>query len=202
MQEHGKYCSLGTGWHLTLKEGSRRPRSDLCKTLEILPSAKCSFGILSTACYPDSSMTWGNMSMKPLQSLWAWKWEKRKHKWQSSASKMSMPPYASAKTCVIHSVPKSDKSDMQVAMIQPGCLVTEFASLPRTLPSYWNKHPFFFTAPSSSPFSPQFQIFLQHKENRVKMNGHSYHKKYLSSCTHLSSNFFVKSCVKCTALYM
>lgn len=120
----------------------------------------------------------------------------------SLASKMSMPPYASAKTCVIHSVPKSDKSDMQVAMIQPGCLVTEFASLPRTLPSYWNKHPFFFTASSSSPFSPQFQIFLQHKENRVKMNGHSYHKKYLSSCTHLSSNFFVISCVKCTALYM
>lgn len=120
----------------------------------------------------------------------------------SPGSKMATPPYASAKACIIHSVPKSDISDIQVAMTQPGCLVMEFASLPPTLPSHWNQHPFFFTVPTSSPCSPQFQISLQHKENRVQMNSHSYHKKYLSSWIQLPSNFFLKSCMNCTALYV
>lgn len=78
----------------------------------------------------------------------------------SLSSKMAMPPYASAKVCVIRSIPKSDISGMQVTMTQPGCLVMEFASLTLTLPNHWNKRPFFFTVPTSSPFSPQLQISL------------------------------------------
>lgn len=47
----------------------------------------------------------------------------------SLAPRMAMPPYASAKACVILSVAKSAVSDMQVAATWLGCLVMEFASL-------------------------------------------------------------------------
>lgn len=134
--------SQGTWESDTLKQGIH-----VWSLQETLPSARSSFGILHTANYVDSSMPWENMSMKPLWSLWDWTWEKRSHKITvlSLDSKMATPLYASAKACVMHSVPKSDISEMQVDMTQSGCLIMEFSSLPRTLPSYWNKHPFFFT---------------------------------------------------------
>lgn len=77
----------------------------------------------------------------------------------SLASKMAMPPYASARVCVIFSIAKSAVSDMQVAAVtQPDCLVMEFAFLPLILPSCRYKHPLLFTVPISTPFHPSFKF--------------------------------------------
>lgn len=93
--------------------------SDLCKNLETLPSARSSFGILRCQL---SRLLYAVRKYihKILMITGGLKVREGKHKITvlSLSSKTAMPLYASAKACAMCSVPKSDISDMQVAMTQ------------------------------------------------------------------------------------